>query len=234
MTGIRTIGLAAMLAIVALPTLADAQSRTGTRLGSAPASVRDGDLTRTEKARLATMEFAECLYEEKRLAGLGDYLQTLTYSSAADAELEALLLDRCLATGELTVTDDLLRGALYEVVYKKNGKVRKLKDFSQTPAVDYGSVDDVSNDRVVSGIRFREFADCVVRSDTDASRKLVKSRLLSNSEERAFDDLREASGDCLMAGSRLQFSMPIMRGLIAEALYRLAMTEADRLEGMES
>lgn len=219
--------------MVVTPESVHGQSRTGSRLGQKPATIRDDGRTRAEQARLATMEFAECVYEERRARGLAEFLDAPAYSEEASNALDSLLINNCLSAGELTVTDDLMRGAFYEVLYKKGGRLKRLDDFSMTPAVDYGTVGADNTDRVNSGIQFRQFGDCVVRSDTDAARDLVRSRLLSRAEQRAFSKVQEIAESCLLEGSRLRFSQPIMRGLVAESLYRLALAEMDRLEVAE-
>jgi hypothetical protein len=155
--------------------------------------------------------------------------RALAFLRLPPASYEAMLAARklatgwCLREGALSFRFQLLRGGLYEALYEEQFERAGAAGLTAVPPVDYsGGNPTPLSDETAFAIALVQFADCVVRANPTASRALILSKVTSDEEKAAFASLTPHLGGCLVSGTQLKFSRPMLRGFVAEALYRLS------------
>ena len=172
---------------------------------------------------MALPAFAACLVEhdqpeiERVIARFPDEKEHKALWRLADAD--------CLSSGELTMTDQLLRGALYAELYRRSYSYHAPS--ISGAGIDWwadttGQPDGDANNYVA----LRQFAECLVLKHPEESRQLMLVPPRSHREDEALGAMVPDMGPCLVAGVELKFSKPVVEGLIAEALYRLSVRGA--------
>lgn len=217
-------GAALLIGAATLPhTAAEAQGTGGpSRVQRpAPAAPNSGrPLANEAESQRIMRDFAQCVVQGYR-SWVDRFLATAPGSPEAQRLAQRVAFNDCLLIGELRFQEPLLRGGMYEALYQRDyGRVEG-PNVSTAPAINY-DVRGATRDQVV----LRRFADCVARENPAASRALVLSPVGQPSENAAFAALGETLSVCLVPGERAAFSRPILRGIIAEALYRLSQAAA--------
>jgi hypothetical protein len=188
-----------------------------------PAQGPSGGLGAADSGRMALPAYAACLVEHDRaeiervIARFPDEKEQTALWRLADAD--------CLSSGELTMTDQLLRGALYAELYRRSYAYH-------APSIAGASIDwwaDTAAQEPAAANNFvalRQFAECLVQKHPEESRQLMLVPPRSRREDEALGAMTPDMGPCLVAGAELKFSKPVLEGLIAEALYRLSVKGA--------
>ena len=189
-----------------------------------PNSTRMSD---ENKARVTFQLYARCLVDLNR-PRVEKFLAVSPYDGEFEKGASRLTTGDCLQGTmhegvEMRFSPHLLRQSLYTALYAKDYK-------SSAPAL---TVDPLTFERdfnadpklMTNGyVALRQFAECVIRADQKDSRTLTLSMAGSASETSAFQAIVPFLGPCLPQGNQLQFSKPMLTGLIAEVLYRLSKT----------
>ena len=152
------------------------------------------------------------------------------FPGSPDSVRQARLISasNCIRNSEaLTFNVDLLRGALFNVIYVADFGAGPIADIRDVPQIDYSLGSETADPRKVAWqmVEWR-FADCVARADPGGARALILSEVASRNETEAFAALRPNLARCLPGGAPLRFTRPILRGLVAESLYRLSAAKA--------
>ena len=128
----------------------------------------------------------------------------------------------------LTLPHLVMRGLLYEALYRKDFvHAGAGATFAAAAPVEYRSDGDDKPGSLARNYRaLMRIGDCAVRAAPALARDLVLSTVASADEDRAVAALSPAWQGCMPHGAQLSFSPEMMRGTIAEPLYRL--TERDR------
>lgn len=216
--------------LVLLSTTAMAQ-QTGTRIGDGTADYSLNALDRDPEvtARRTMSKYATCVVN-KRSEKVREALRLFPKSSAEQRKLLKLAIQDCLAKGELTFVPALFRSALFEAMYKSDFRNDPIAGLAELPPIDYAANAPTKTDEnsglsaadISSAIALRQFADCVVRADPVSSRTLIMTDVASADENAAFAELSPKLGPCLPETLELAFGKPVLRGLLAETLYRLS------------
>lgn len=168
--------------------------------------------------------YAKCTGESARRS-VESYLATFPGSKLAIKKVRSITEIDCFSSGEMRFQEGLYRGSAYEYLYRTDYSRSKTPDFSSLASVDFsvGASAVPKPDEDVH-IGLRKFADCVVRENTEVAHALVFSYLVSEEEKRIFRSLRPAFNSCMSktVDMTIKFSMSVLRGLIAEVLYRNA------------
>jgi hypothetical protein len=179
----------------------------------------------TAEARRVLNDYATCLVKESERR-VHEFLITFPGTAEARKIGADIAESDCLYTGQLRFQPSLFRGSLYEALYSRDFAQKATIDFTAAPALDY-SVGKPSGDEAADGqVAIRNFADCVIRADPANARALTLSKVSSSEESRAFEALKPELSGCLTTGIELTFSKPVLRGLVAETLYRLTAASA--------
>jgi hypothetical protein len=140
--------------------------------------------------------------------------------SAEATDLAKRIADAdCLSSGTLKFKEPAMRAHFYEIVYRREFARTPAGDIAAAAPVDYaaGGPGGATNE-----VALRAFADCVTRSDPVSARQLVLSEPATSMEKQGFEALSPSFSGCLPKDQQLAFSKTILKGLVAETLYRLS------------
>jgi len=213
-------------------------------LGVVSPAQAQGDESRKASNKDSTrmmLEFAECTVKDRRMKPEVDRFLAM---SPADPEFGLLggkfAKDRCVPAAMSTVTmrfDSMLfRYSLFEARYRiEFGK-------SAAPVVAGLPPLDVDAEFSAAGfdprgmstlppvvIFLRQLGECVVRVDVANAHALIVARPYSKQEATALTAVMPALGECMPEGHTMKFSRPMLRGAIAEALYKAATYQGPRV-----
>ena len=126
----------------------------------------------------------------------------------------------------------LLRGLLYEAMYaRKFGKSAPPGSFATASPAGYPAVAAEATAQLAHDYpALMRIGECAVRSAPAQARALILSDVASKSEERALAAFQPAWNGCMPAGRRVTFSTEMIRGSVAEPLYRLTARNSPTIE----
>ncbi|HEX8526244.1 hypothetical protein [Allosphingosinicella sp.] len=206
---------------LSLALAASAQPATRIEPRGAPA-LPTGAQSEAADAQLVMAAYGRCIVARSR-RGVQRFLAVLPGSDDWQRLGSQLATADCLHNARLRFHASLFRGALFEALYRADYGRRHPRSFADVPALVYTAQDPATlNGDQRNWLSLQEFGDCVVRARPSEARALVLSRVTRADERRAFAALGPALPPCLRQGVQLAFSRPILRGLIAESLYRLS------------
>jgi hypothetical protein len=196
----------------------------GTRLTHNPAEIEyaPGNLNQQDRARVTLAQFARCIIKKQR-ATVMKAVQRAPWAEDANKALFAIADENCLANGELTIPTSLLRGSVYQELYREKYSggpptlVPSQVDFAE------GMKEPFGNDIAVD-VAMRQFGDCVARRDLHNSHALVMASPGSSAETNAITDLLPDFSACLVKGSTWKITKSVMAAILSEVLYREAAT----------
>jgi hypothetical protein len=214
----------ALVAALALPGRANAQGGdypTRIRPPGEPARAQSESTGRTDEARRVMNAFALCIARRNR-RDVDHFLAQPMGAPSGRGLAPRLASSDCLYNADLRFASTLFRGSLFEAIYQIDYGRRGLPNLATAPVISYGRVDapDLSAEER-SHLALHDFADCVVRVRPDEVRTLVLSRVASREEGQALAGLNSALSGCLVVGAEVRFSRAVLRGFLAESLYRL-------------
>lgn len=144
--------------------------------------------------------------------------------SQAERELLRDLQPGCIG-GAYSVDADrqLHRGAIIEEVLRLGDnnrshgrRMRWVAPFAALGASEVAALDQEG--RLALGAL--DLAQCVYAAAPDKVRALIKTAPTYEHEQKAFRQLSPYLGPCLQDGAQITFSLPQLRGFLAEAMYR--------------
>ena len=196
-----------------------AELETGSRIG-VPLRARIPDSTRLtgEQAAQVTMNrYMACVVQRQR--GKAErYVALPSGSPEARALVPVLASYECLDSGELRFQPRLMRGGIYEALYRADFGRLPPGDLSARAPVTYVAVGEDDPQRAA----LLAFGDCVSRADAKGSHALLLSAPAGKAEGDAIAALMPALNACLSQGATVRFSRPSLRGVVAETTYRIA------------
>jgi hypothetical protein len=172
-------------------------------------------------------QYANCLTKARRRI-VERYLATPPSSAIAIKVARDIASSECLMEGELRFSVEAMRGPMYQALYRLDFKNRQPPDPAKAPALDYGQ--HPAQPRVFPdpGISLRLFADCAVRTDSAAARRLILSEIGGTEERDALQEMMPAMSACITPGEKVGLTRLTIRGTVAEVLYRLTMASSGR------
>lgn len=183
--------------------------------------------------REATVELAKCILKRHRSAAK-NLIELSADSSVVVPELTRLARE-CLASGELRIPPLLLRGALFEELYKQEFEEAGSQDLSKAPPIDYlQGYQQPLSEASKQALAMSFVGDCLVRADTSSARLMVASIPGTAKEHRATGAIAARLPQCIPQGQTIRFSRSFIRAAVSEALYRLSreqMKTATNLRG---
>jgi hypothetical protein len=131
--------------------------------------------------------------------------------------------DDCLSGGDLSISNGLFRGGLFRALYMREFRLDGPVNFAPELATGYQDrYPQPYTDEARSSIAMMNFAECVSRADGANVRLLVGSVAGSSVETSAIQALAPKLGPCIAQGNQIRFSKPILKGALAEGIYRLS------------
>lgn len=171
-----------------------------------------------DKARIVTMRFAACMIKAHRSAVL-DVIKPEPWQGDTDRKLVGIVDAQCLEQGELAMPSNLLRGGLYQQLYREKFPSNPPTlpsvpiDFT---AGQHGTLTDEANTEVA----LRQFGDCVVRRDIQNAHALVFSTPGGSKETAAIHALSPHFGPCVILGAKWTLNRTSVTAILSEVLYR--------------
>jgi hypothetical protein len=200
----------------------------GTTPGTEPAWK---DAPHAESRRIAS-DYAKCTVETRRRQALATL--EAPFGGPGTAEHFAQLVSwTCLnylrqrvkldPESKLHLPPLVTRGLLYQALYERDfGKSAAVPAFVNAATIDYRADGDNAPESLGRNYRaLMRIGDCTVRAAPAQARALVLSKIATADEESAMAALASAWQACMPRGASLQFSPEMMRGTVAEPLYRL-------------
>jgi hypothetical protein len=173
-------------------------------------------------ARSVMHDFAKCVLKRSRPA-VDAYLATYSGSKPARAFAARLATDKCLNGGNLNFNEALLRASIYNILYVSEFPPAPLPNLKDVEPIDYtqpAGIESYGDPRAQALLR--QFADCVVRAKSSEAHALMFTKVGSVPEARVFDSMQPSLAPCMTKDVTVKFSRSVLRGIIAEVLYRLS------------
>ena len=211
----------AVAAAIASPAVAqDNPYGGGSRLDRDTADVErsPGNLNQQDRARATLDQYARCMIKKQR-ATATKFVESPPWTETAKAELDRMVDERCLSTGELSFPADLLRGAVFQELYRE-------KYSGGPPALPAAAIDFTDGaqgplgDTAAVQVAMLQFGDCVARRDLPNSHALVLARPGTSQETSAINALLPDFAACLVQGSTWKITKSVMASIMSEVLYR--------------
>lgn len=196
---------------------------------AAPARAQD-EVRREEPAEAERMmaQFSRCTVESTSLRRRAErFVRLIPGQPAYRAASHALATDRCVPvnTGDevrMSFPHHLFRAALFSAMYLRDfGRIAPL-DLRSVPPLSLADEFDGDVDTLPQNLRFmRALGDCAARADAARVHALLRTVVGSREERPALDAAIPVLSSCLPAGRELRFSRGMLRGILAEGLYKL-------------
>ncbi len=203
-----------------------AQTELGTRLGFKRAQMPDFKSDET-RIRYLMQEFARCAIElnESRARAL---IASQPFTAESQKSARMLADDQCLTSGEIVFTEPLMRGAVFSNLYQKDFAKEGSLDFVDVSSPDY--VATTGGEMSLQYAALRQVTDCAVRAAPASARNLIISVVASPEEKLAFREIADVMGPCISAGTKVQLTPTVLRGVIAEVIYHLTSAKLKKTE----
>jgi hypothetical protein len=210
-----------VVAALATASIAPAQE-TGSLIRRKPAQI---DINSKDAARQTLEVFAVCVVERQygRVAKLVNMRVDVPEYQKQSSGL-TVYYDDCISTGEFRYNGDLLRGALFQAFYKREFKLKGPLEFA--PAFDSGYAalySEPYSPEARASIAQVKFGECVSRADATNVRQFISAPARSSMEASSIQALAPKLGPCIAQGNQIKFNKTVLKGMLAEGLYRLSM-----------
>lgn len=211
---------------------------------AAPAHAQGGDTRKaSHKESTRTMlEFAECTAANRRFRpDMDRFLRTSPASPEFGTLARSFAKDRCVpadsGTVEMRFDFMLFRYSLFEARYRNEFGKGPPPSVEGLPPLDLDSEFDLAIMPGLQGVStlppvvvfLRQLSDCVIREKPVESHALIAARPYSKAETTALEAVMPALAACMPEGHTMKFSRPMLRGAIAEALYKAATYSGPRV-----
>jgi 23S rRNA pseudoU1915 N3-methylase RlmH len=219
----KILAVAAAIAVSACPGLAQSSMGSSPESGSliTRRAAQISGKTTTD-ARRTTRDYGVCVL--KRFPKYGERVALEpVHTDEYQKLLKRMVIDDCLSLGELTFPLNVVRSAVIEALYFNEYGRGGPTDFSQVPPIDYlaGYPAELPGNARTT-LALAKFGDCVSRKDSVNARALAVSIPGSADETQRFRFLSPSFNGCVVQGEKLTFSKSVIRGAVAEGLYRLS------------
>jgi len=221
----RLIGLIGLLAFVAPPLAAQ---ETGTLRTHRSADIDDSS---RDGARRTMEAFSACI--ASRQNGRVTAMSRLRIDSDQYQRMLRNLYDNsddvCLSgSGQLGFSFNLLRGGIFQALYAREFRGGGPTDFSAVTTTGYRELytDEISPE-VRSALALEQFGECVSRADAAGVQTLLRQIPGSAGERAAIQALAPRFAACIPNGETIRFSPSVLKGAVAEGIYRLSVAARD-------
>jgi hypothetical protein len=211
-TSVALASAAVIAAVVSSPATA---LQTGDNDGREPVS--------RKQAERVMRDFAKCVVSNKsREAKAVAFLRLPDGDLKQSASGSEIASSGCAPRGsQMRFQPELFSRSIYTALYRKYYLKSAPTDFSGMADADYRTEYQVGDTPVsTEQLALRTFSDCTVRQNPVAAHLFAISEMQSDAEKTAVPTVTTSMQQCLNAGATLKFSRTILKGLIAESLYK--------------
>lgn len=208
-------GIALMIPTVAAQTY---RSQSGT-------TQKKAEPAKPEEAEQTMQKFSKCLLKSPaRQKAVMQYLQLPNDDPEQGKRGAALTKSGCVPSGtrQMRFQPELFRYSLFSALYARYFKKKSPESLEMRRRLDFASEFDQSR-AIVSKIELasRSFGDCVARRNPADSHSLLLTTIHSGSERKMISKISPDLSACVSDGIELKFSRTVIRGILAEAMYKL-------------
>ncbi|WP_156460627.1 hypothetical protein [Sphingomonas sp. Leaf339] len=173
------------------------------------------NVTAADRGRMVMQMFASCVLDRSSRQ-VAVALAESTESDQA-AGLIKLANSDCLDSGEIRFQQIFLRGAIFTELYRR----REAGRAGQPALVGY----DLTQAAGATGKSqvywwLMDLADCVVAKDRAAAKRFVVAPVVGAEESAALTNLTPSLGPCVTADQKIGLNRAVIKGALAEVLYR--------------
>lgn len=187
------------------------------------------------ESQAALDRYADCLVGKVRLRPALTSFTRAIPGSAAMNELAKSTMDSACATKavsggasvQLNIRQDTMRQALFGALYRREFGAASPVIPAEPAALSLAAEFDGSIAELSPEFRgYRALGDCIVRADPAGSRAWVMAPFNTPAAKAAQGPVVQALGGCLTAAQTVAIAPFTLRGIVAEALYRLTAANA--------
>lgn len=137
--------------------------------------------------------------------------------------------DDCMADGQLSLSENLLRGGIFIALFQQHYKAMATEAFPDDLTTGYREIyGDTVPSAAYSAVALEQFGECVGRANPALSRSLVLSHPASRQENDSVTALMPTFSACIPKGEKIELSKATVKGAIAEGLFRLSRAASER------
>lgn len=207
-------------------------------VGTAPSVALGQDSTplSSREAERTMAQFSQCIVRTASRQTLRRFLRLIPGSPAFQTAGRRLVDSYCVprvpgAVMRMRFRFDLLRSALYSALYRRDFRTSGPSDLGNLPPLLLSTEFDGPPVEIPAATRaLRSLGDCTVRLDAPAAHALLMTDVGSSEEQRAITASLPAMQRCMTEAQQLRFSRGMLRGILAEALYKLRAASAPATE----
>ena len=128
----------------------------------------------------------------------------------------------------LSFSFNLLRGGIFQALYAREFDGAGPTDFSAVTSSGYRQLygEDISPE-ARTAVALEQFGECVSRADGTGVQALLRQRPGSAGEREAIAALQPRFGACIPREQTIRFSPSVLKGALAEGIYRLSIVARD-------
>jgi hypothetical protein len=132
--------------------------------------------------------------------------------------------DECLAGGgRLNFSGSLFRGALFQALYNRRFRDDGPTDFATVESTGYRQLYPAEpTPEARTALALEHFGECVARADAAGVRNFLRQAPGTVAETEAIAALRPRLAACIPQANTIRFSAPVLKGALAEGIYRLS------------
>ncbi|HEV7658261.1 MAG TPA: hypothetical protein VGO55_00290 [Allosphingosinicella sp.] len=180
-------------------------------------------------------QFSRCTVDSSSLRRRAErFVRLIPGQPDYGAEAVAIATSRCAplqlgGQARISFQPILFRSALFSALYQREFGRTAPSDLRSAPPLSladefYGDTSTLPQDlRLI-----RALGDCAARADTAGVHAMLRTEAGSRDERPALDAAIPVLSSCLPAGRDLRFSRGMLRGILAEGLYKLRKAAAAR------
>jgi hypothetical protein len=171
--------------------------------------------------------FSQCIGRTASQPALHRFLRIVPNGPAFQIAGRRLARDNCLppvpgAVTRLRFRANLFRAALYSALYRRDFGAGVPPDLGSVPPLLLSSEFDGPAADIPPATRIlRALGDCAARGDARSVHALLVTEIGSREEQPAMTAALPAVQRCLPENQELRFGRGMLRGILAEALYKL-------------
>lgn len=187
------------------------------------------------EAEQAMALYADCLVSIRGLREKAErFVRLLPNNRAYKKSSLQLSVDDCVPYSgygytELSVQPELLRAALFPALYQKDfGRSPPANLGKEPPLVVSQEFDDIGSDVPDLVFFMRLLGDCTARAVPADVHALLLTKVGGDAERPALGKVMPAVALCLSDKRQIKFSRGMLRGMLAEAMYKLRKASSSR------
>jgi hypothetical protein len=197
---------------------------------AAPAHAQAGE-KRAASAKESTrlmLQFAECTVGKRKFRPSIDRFLRMSPAKPEFGTLGvSFAKDKCVppafGTVEMHFDTLLFRYGLFEALYRREFAKSPPPSVADLPPLDIAGEFDPRGATIPPVVIFlRQLGECTMRLKTAEAHAFVLAQPFSDAETEALNGMMPGLGECMPEGQTMKFSRPMLRGAIAEALYKAA------------